>query len=192
MKFSNIAILCLFFTCNSFAADGRLFQYIELSKVINTMEEGDDTHGFKVAGKYEVIDYLYLNGSYSNLDNDFLETKEFAVGIGAKYDVNNYFIPFAQVDYLKYKVELESFNYKDTITVYRYGVGLAGAYNNFLYKLGVNRYASTDSNGYYTTREFVETSYIFGKSFSVLAKVEFNYDDDDNEKLYTMGARYHF
>jgi hypothetical protein len=185
MKFSNIAIVSLFLSCNSFAVDGSQFQYIELSKVIVSSEDGD-SHGFGVEGKYEVQEYLYLNGAYQNCDDKWSDTERLMLGVGAKYDVNEYFIPFSQLDYIKIESEAKDYDFKFDNNQYRLGVGIAGAYKQFLYKVGVNRYFV--EGGGDETVKFVEASFMFGKSFSVLAKTELS----DNGDIYSMGARYHF
>jgi len=189
MKYSKIALACLFFTCNSFAADNTQFQYIEITKILVSLDDySDDMDGFGIEGKLALGDYSYINAAYQTYEDDFNHHERFMLGAGVKYEVNEYLIPFSQLDYMKLNAEAKGWEWKWDGKQYRLGAGVAGSYANVHYKVGLNRYFSDDSESNDFSVQFVDISYQFSDAFSVVARAEI----ESNTDMYSLGGRYNF
>lgn len=175
MKYSKIALACLFFTYNTFAADSTQFQYVEAS--ISTLTNISSNAGFGVEGKFELVDHLYLNGAYEGYSFSDGTVDFFTLGTGVKNDINEHMIPFAQLDYINY--------IGDGNDAYQLSAGVAGSYDPIHYKVGLTHYFidSDDEN-----IVFIDVSYKFKNSFSVIAKAEIWSEGE----IYSLGGRYSF
>jgi len=188
MKFKIIPLTSLFLLNHITVSAADQFQYVELTIVNVSIDEGSDSAGLGVEGKLKISDNFYANAAYQKLSNSDTENDRGFIGLGMKYEVNKYLVPFSQIDYVningKFKTSSDSLSLKQ----YRIGVGVAGSVSDIQYKLGLSRYFIEGNEVKDETIEFLEAFYSINNSFSVGGKAELA----DGGNIYGVGIRYRF
>jgi outer membrane autotransporter protein len=188
MKFKLIPLVPLFFLNSYTVSAADQFQYTELTKLNISPDEGRNLSGFGLEGKIKLSKNVYLNGAYQQYSNSESESNRGFIGLGYKYHLNNYLIPFSQLDYVNVDSKIIKENLSFSMKQYGFGVGIVGSVNNFQYKIGLSRYFIEESEVEDQTVKYLEAFYTATSSISIGGKAELTDDGD----IYSLGIRYQF
>lgn len=167
-------------------ADPPSFTFVQVGYVAN-LGSGTSYDGFQIAGNYAFNENLFASAGFANVN-----VKEFGfaangdlfqVGLGLKTDVSESSAVFAEVGYLKLK--LDSNFASDTENGYQLGMGIRSNITKNIELKAAAYYQ--DLNG---SDEFIQLGAAY--NFTEQAAVFVNLDTDFDATGITIGARLSF
>ena len=187
MKFIVFMLTSILFTNSVFSEEMNQFKYLELSKVkVSVDNDNGSFDGYGVEGKLDLGGSIYLNGSFQKYGNSVVDVSRRIIGIGAKYRVNDLFVPFGQIDSVS--IKSESYGLAFVSKQLRSGVGVSGELKNLQYKIGVSRYFIEGSDIDDETVRFVDLTTPINSKFAIGLRVESAADGE----IYSLAGRYHY
>jgi len=168
----------------AFSATINHFRYLDVAYFETDVNSPDEPDGLELKVSYDIGDYVYLSGTYQDWNYSFTDITRWLAALGGKYQINEQFIPYAQVEY----VEFRGGALNSSISYRIYSMGFAGTISDFGYKAALTRYNSSDfpdENGYYA-----ELFYSLNKNISLGLKTE--HANNDGGDVRSLTFRYHY
>jgi len=170
------------------AAETPSFNFVDIGYVSN-LGGNDEFDGFEIKGNLEISDNLYLNAGYTNLSDNSIaafdvDAEILTAGLGYKTNISEVSTVFAEVDYLRVKVDVGGFG-SDSESGYQAGFGV---------RSNVSENLELKAAGYY--RDIVDGDTLFqvGAVYRLASNTGafLDIESDFDDTRYSVGVRFLF